>query len=105
MEERVDPAPPWTGAVGDRRELELERLPVRVEDDMVAGAIHRAHRERDAVRGVRPVRFAEFDAVPGDLCLAEQLVERDARRLVLDVSQYPSCVEQAHEPMNISLFR
>jgi hypothetical protein len=33
IEERVDPSVPWMRtAIGDRRELELERLPVGVED-------------------------------------------------------------------------
>src|SRR5256885_11452918 len=51
-------------AVGDQRQLELERLPVGVEDDVIVGAIHREpHREREAVRRVAPVRLAELDAV------------------------------------------
>jgi hypothetical protein len=54
---------------------------------MVARAAHPAHRKRDAVRSVAPVRFAELDAVPGDVFRVEQLIERGPLLLVLHVSQ------------------
>ena len=95
-----------SSAVGDQRQLELERLPVGVEDDVIVGAIHREpHREREAVRRVAPVRLAELDAVPGDVLLEEQLIQRHPLLLVLDVSQYPPSVEHAHEPVHVGSLR
>src|SRR5262249_15814154 len=52
VEEGVDPATPRHSPTGgDRRKLEFEQLPVRVEDDVQGHSIDRGlRRERDAVQ-------------------------------------------------------
>ena len=78
IEERVDPPPPWrVDAVGDGRQLELERLPVRVQNGVEGHAMHRElRREGNAVRRRAPVRLVELDAVPGDVGLPDDLAQR-----------------------------
>src|SRR5215831_1945254 len=66
VEEGVDPTVPGKSAVlGDLWQLELEQLPVGVEDRVNGHALRRQPRgERDTVRGVAPVRLIEPHAVP-----------------------------------------
>ena len=55
------------------RQLERERLPVRVQDDVDGEPLH-AHRaaQGDAVRVVAPIRFVQPDAVPDQVRLAQE---------------------------------
>src|SRR5947199_10557399 len=83
VEERVDPAPPWCA-----RQLELERLPIRVEDDVKRHTIDRQlRREGKAVRGGAPVRSIERDAVPGDIGLPDQLAQDQPLSLALGLER------------------
>src|SRR4029453_13842500 len=89
LEKGVDPSPPGTPTVDDRGKLELERFPVRVEDQvMECSRLQGLRRERDAVRRAAPVRLAQLDAVPGDAFAPQQLVQRHALFPVLDVPQH-----------------
>ena len=62
------PAPPTRASLADRGQLEVERLPISVQDQ-VHHELLRAdlHGERDAPRLIAPVRLVQPGAVPGFL--------------------------------------
>ena len=62
---RVDDAAPAVGVHVGRRQLEVERLPVGVEDQVERAGV-RADRQGDAVRIVAEVRRPDLDAAPLD---------------------------------------
>src|SRR5216684_7581776 len=107
IEEGVDPSAPWmAAAIGYQRELELERLPVCVEDEVKKHFFLREPcRERHAVRRAAPVRFVESHAVPANVGLPDQLVQRYPLPLGLHISQHPASVEQGHEPVHVGPLR
>src|SRR5262245_14124948 len=100
VEERVDPAPPgMSTTIRGRRELELEWLPIRIEDDVNGHSLSRnLCREGDAMRRRTPVRPVERDAMPGDVAPTDQLVQGHPLPLVRGVSQDAARVEHGHEP-------
>src|SRR5262249_9706189 len=77
LEEGIDTPAQWSvDAVGVGRQLEVEGLPIRIEDDMKAHARRRQlRREGEAVRGRAPVRPVELDAVPSDVGSPNDLVQ------------------------------
>ena len=67
LEIRIDDASPALVHARGGRQLEAERLPVRVDDDVDEQfALEHARRQREAVGLVAPVRAVELDPVPVD---------------------------------------
>jgi hypothetical protein len=107
IEESVDPSPPrlLTGFDG-WRELELQALPVRVDDDVKQYSFLRELcRERHAVRIVTPIRLVKSDAVPDQVGLPDQLIEGDPVLLGLIAAQHPARIERRDEPVQLGPFR
>ncbi len=92
---RVDPAAPWPSGLGsDRRQLEVQRLTVGVEDqvDQQLGIPDlRSHRQ--AVRRLLPVGLVQFHAMPGTMRFPEQLIQAHVWLFGLHLPQQPSSVQ------------
>src|ERR1044072_570526 len=74
----IDAAPPGVRVlIGDRRNLERERLPVSVQQGVQQEtAAQGFQRERQRARVTAPVRAIECYAMPLDRCALQDLVER-----------------------------
>lgn len=82
IEGRVDPPAPWVfGPIRREWQLEVERLPIRVQDQVKAQFLRGdLCGERQAVRPGAPVGLAKPHAVPGPARPPEQLVQAQARK-------------------------
>jgi len=105
LEGCVDPAAPWGFAcVRHAGQLEIERVPICVEDQVMEQPFAAAlDGDGDAVRILAPVGLTHLDAVPGQVRQVQELVEAHAGRV--NVPQEPLRVELDHETMNILMFR
>ena len=66
VEGRIDPSTPWIrAAVAHRRQLEIERLPIGVQDQVEEESfLPQLRADRHTVRMLAPIRLSELDAVP-----------------------------------------
>jgi hypothetical protein len=65
--------------LGRLRQLELERLPIGIQDHVEKELLFPDLRGKcQAVRGMAPVRLPEPDAMPDSVGLLEELVETEA---------------------------
>src|SRR5262245_42229921 len=88
IERRVNPAMP-NGAVVvvQPRQLELQRIPVGVKDEVKQSILVQCFdRHRQAVRRMAPVWLVQLDAVPGSFRLAEKLAQTFALLLGVEWS-------------------
>ena len=85
----VDPAAPWVFAcLIHPRQLEIERLPIGVQDQVKEQLFPADfHGEGNAVRRLAPVRLAKFHAMPGQVRPPEEPVQAHALAFGLQVSQ------------------
>src|SRR5262249_16406290 len=99
IDKGIDPSTPWTvNAVTVRRQLEVEGLPIRVEDDVDAHTLrHQLRGEGEAVRGRAPVGLVELDSVPRDVGLPDELAQSQPLALGLDVSEDSVNVQHGDE--------
>src|SRR5215510_5168203 len=106
VQSRVDPpAPDNFALVVCRRQLELKRLPVGIQDHVKYKVlVADLGCECEAVGGVAPVRLPELYTMPDFERLPDELVQREAFEIRLLIHQQPSCIEQGCEPMYISVF-
>src|SRR5258706_15288254 len=94
VERRIDPSPPRFAA-GQVRQLEIERFPERIGDEVQFDAFApHLGAEGQAVRLRPPVGPQERDAVPRGLRTTQHVGEADALTLVRLVAQRSPRVEQ-----------
>src|SRR5581483_6722051 len=101
VQHRVDPSPPrftvWNG-----RQLEFQRLPVAVEDEVEAEAFLSQFRlEGDAVGVFAPVRPAELYPVPGLVRLFDEPGQARSPFLASGVAQEPAGEQELDEPVHV----
>ncbi len=85
-------------------ELEFERLPVGVEDQVHRESLRTEfNRERQAVGVVAPIRMVETDTVPGLRRSLDELVEAESLVFVLGGAQQAPGHEQLHEAMQVGV--
>ena len=88
------PAPGIYVPVPCRWELEIERLPMGIQDHMNEQSFPSNFQAQcQAVGIIAPVRLFELYSVPGDIGFAEQLVQGLALVFSFQVSQQPSSNE------------
>src|SRR6266436_4858828 len=93
FERCVDPPLPAVYCRGRReRQVEIERLPIAIENHMQPErelALAGSHGAGNAVRIVSPVRPTEPDAVPVDFGAAQQVIEAQPEPLLITRTQQP----------------
>ena len=88
VESGINPAAPWIFACAiQSRQLEIERLPIGVQDHVKEQSfLADFHRKRNAMRMFAPVRLIKFDAVPSQVHATEELVQAYALAFGFGVS-------------------
>src|SRR5687768_6501298 len=76
FERRIDPSAPRTSAgIADGWQIELQQLPICVQDQIDADPLPPQFRLKgEAVGMLAPVRLPDLDAMPGLARLPEQLI-------------------------------
>ena len=91
-------------SAGSGRQLECQRLPIRVEHAVEAEAPAQAsQREREGVRMLAPIRAIELHAVPLDARSVQELVEGERGAFDDDITALPERVEQLHETVDVGV--
>src|SRR5262245_30370813 len=91
--------------VVEPRQLELQRTPVRVKDEVKQSIlVRRFNGDRQAVRRVAPVGLIQLDAVPDSLRFPELLNEALALTLAVQGATQAPLAEQADEPVQVRMF-
>src|SRR5262249_30729677 len=105
VEGGVDPTSPSIFTVIRIRQLEVERLPIGIQDCVKQELLVSVFRgECQGMRRIAPVWLPEFYAVPRSNSSSEKLVEAEILGLRLRIKQQTSRIEERHEPMHIGVF-
>src|SRR5262249_3915369 len=105
IEDRINPPAPWFSETVYRWKLEVEWLPIGVQDQVEEQFFFSNLRtECQAMRIIAPVRLVEFYAMPSLIRPLDQLVQTLAFTLRARLSQQTPLDEQSHEPMYIRMF-
>ena len=99
----INPALPRVPiALVQRRQFEVERFPVRVQDQVEQEfVLANLRRKRQTSRVIAPVRLVQADPVPGEVRFPEQAVQARPLALVLRVVQQSPGDEQLQKTMYI----
>src|SRR5208283_2758209 len=88
------------GGVHLCRQLEFERFPISIEDEMERQVFFGQLRtECQAVRLLAPVRLVKLDAMPGLAGAAQELVQTPPLALSVHFAQGPARSQELDEPM------
>src|SRR5208283_4755040 len=88
------------GGVHLCRQLEFERFPISIEDEMERQVFFGQLRtERQAVRLLAPVRLVKLDAMPGLAGAAQELVQTPSLALSVHFAQSAARRQKFNKPM------